>query len=173
MDDKVHSIVNIDDLPLAKSEKGARFAAETGEIGMALGLRGLGAMLHQVPPGKTAFPFHRHHVSDEMFFILSGTGTYRIGDGTKEQKLQVGPGDCLGAPAGGIAHQIINTGDEPLRYIGFSNNTNADVVEHLDSGRIRIDVGANGYHYADGTFKAGLKPVFMDYWDGEDIGEQE
>jgi len=168
MNDKISPVVNLDDLPLNAVSKGTRFAVSTGEIGMALGLRGLGAMLHHVPPGKTAFPFHRHHVSDEMFLILSGAGTYRIGDGKDEQRLPVKAGDCLGAPAGGLAHQIINTGDEPLRYIGFSNNTNADVVEHLDSGRVRIDVGATGYHHVDGTYKAGLKPIPMDYWDGEE-----
>jgi uncharacterized cupin superfamily protein len=163
------AIVNIADLPLDRLAKGSRFAVETGEIGLTLGLKGLGAMLHVVPPGKTAFPFHLHHVSDEMFLILSGTGTYRIG----EDMLPVGPGDCLGAPAGGLAHQIINTGIEPLRYIGFSNNTNVDVIEHPDSGRVRIDAGATGYHHTDGTFKQGGRLTHMDYWDGEDTGEDE
>lgn len=171
MSAEIKPVVHIDDLPLTASARGSRFAVETGEIGLPLGLKGLGAMLHVVPPGKSAFPFHRHHVSDEMFFVLSGTGTYRIGDGKTEELLPIGPGDCLGAPAGGLAHQIINTGNEPLRYIGFSNNTNADVVEHVDSGRVRIDVGATGYHHTDGTYKQGLKPIPMDYWDGEETGE--
>lgn len=163
------AVVNVADLPLDHMTKGSRFAVETGEIGQALGLKGLGAMLHIVPPGKRAFPFHMHHVSDEMFLILSGIGTYRFG----EEMIPVKAGDCLGAPAGGRAHQIINTGAEPLRYIGFSNNTNADVVEHPDSGRIRVDVGAQGFHYVDGTFKQGLRPMPMDYWEGEDIGDEE
>jgi uncharacterized cupin superfamily protein len=161
------AVVSIDAVALTGMSRGTRFAVETGEIGQALGLRGLGAMLHVVPAGKTAFPFHRHHVSDEMFLILSGAGTYRIGD----DMLPVKAGDCLGAPAGGEAHQIINTGSEPLRYIGFSNNTNADVVEHPDSGRVRVDVGATGFHYVDGTYKQGLRPQAMDYWEGEDTGD--
>lgn len=172
MADAPRDIVSIDDVELSASSRGTRFAVETGELGMALGLKGLGAMLHVVPPGKTAFPFHRHHGSDELFLILSGMGTYRVGDGTTDDRLPVKAGDCLGAPAGGKAHQIVNTGTEPLRYIGFSNNTNADVVEHPDSGRVRIDVGATGYHYVDGTFKQGLRPIPMDYWDGEDTGEE-
>lgn len=162
-------IVHIDDLPLSQLKRGSRFSVETGEIGLALGLKGLGAMLHVVPPGKTAFPFHRHHVSDEMFVVLSGTGTYRIG----EDMLPIKAGDCLGAPAGGAAHQILNTGTEPLRYIGFSNNTNVDVIEHPDSGRVRIDAGASGYHHESATFKQGGRLTHMDYWDGEDIGDEE
>jgi uncharacterized cupin superfamily protein len=161
-------VVNIDEIPLSASSRGTRFAVETGEIGRALGLRALGAMLHVVPPGKTAFPFHRHHGSDEMFLVLSGTGIYRIG----EERLPVKAGDCLGAPAGGEAHQIINNGSEPLRYIGFSNTGTADVVEYPDSGRINVRVGATGIYYADATFRAGGQLSPTGYWDGEDEGSE-
>jgi uncharacterized cupin superfamily protein len=163
------AIVNIDDLPLAAESRGTRFAAETCAFGPILGLYRLGATLHVVPPGKTACPFHRHHTADEMFLILSGTAEYRIGD----RRLPAGPGDFLAAPAGGPAHQIINTGAVPLRYLAFSNNTNADVVEYPDSGRIRIDVGATGTHREDATFKQGGRLVPMSYWEGEDVGREE
>lgn len=164
MTDTPAPIVNIDDLPLEGMEQGTRFAVETGEIGVTLGLNGLGAMLHVVQPGKTAFPFHRHHVSDEMFLILSGTGEYRIGN----EHLPVKAGDCLGAPAGGEAHQIINTGDEPLRYIGFSNNAQADVVEYPDSGKISISAGAGTTHFEGASFRGRGVLTPADYWDGEE-----
>lgn len=160
-------LINVADLALNQSSRGTRFSVETGEIATELGLHGLGAMLHIVPPGKTAFPFHRHHGCDEMFLILSGTGDYRLGD----KLLPVKAGDCLGAPAGGEAHQIINSGTEPLRYIGFSNNTNADVCEYPDTGRISVNVGSDGYHHLDGTFKKGGKLSPFGYWEGEDTGE--
>jgi uncharacterized cupin superfamily protein len=159
------SIVNIADLSLVAFSRGSRFSVETGEIGEALGLKGLGAMLHVVPPGKTAFPYHRHHVSDEMFFILSGTGEYRIGD----QRLPVRAGDCLGAPAGGEAHQVINTGTEELRYIGFSNNMNTDVVEYPDSGNLSVTARGSGFLFEDPTFKARGRLSPVSYWDGEDV----
>jgi uncharacterized cupin superfamily protein len=162
-------VVNLDELPLAATSRGARFAAQTCEFGLMLGLSHLGAALFVVPPGKTAGPFHRHHVSDEMFLILSGAADYRLGD----TRLPVKAGDCLGAPAGGPAHQIINTGAEPLRYLAFSNNGIADVVEYPDSGRIRIDVGAAGAHREDATFKAGGRLAPMDAWEGEDVGEED
>lgn len=156
-------VVNLDDLPLEADGHGDRFAVETGEIAQVLGLERLGAMLHVVPPGKTAFPFHRHHVSDEMFLILSGNGVYRIG----EQRLAVKAGDCLGAPAGGEAHQIVNTGSQPLRYIGFSNNDHAEVVEYPDSGKIGIKAGRGSSHFKNGTFKARGRLAAASYWDGE------
>jgi uncharacterized cupin superfamily protein len=157
--------INLDELELEASSEGTRFAAKNAEFGIMLGLYGLGAALYVVPPGKTATPFHRHHTSDEMFLILSGAGEYRFGD----DRIPVKANDCLGAPAGGKAHQLINTGAEPLRYLAFSNNTNADVVEYVDSGRIRVDVGATGHHRENATFGAGGKLLPMGYWDGEDI----
>ena len=163
------SVVNIDNLELTASSKGTRFAVEEAWIGAVLGLRWLGATLHVVPPGKIAFPFHRHHVADEMFLILSGSGAYRIG----EEQLPVKVGDCLGAPAGGKAHQIINTGNEPLRYIGFSNNANADVIEYPDTGKIAVSAGASGLRYSDATYDHGGRLEPLDYWEGEDVGEEE
>ena len=157
-------IVNLADIPLETESHGARFEVGRGEIGEALGLSVLGCMLHVVPAGKKAFPFHRHHVSDEMFLILSGTGEYRIG----EKRLPVRAGDCLGAPAGGEAHQIINTGKGELRYLGFSNTTNAELVEYPDSGKIGMRLGSKGIHYKDFTFSARGRLAIADYWDGEE-----
>jgi uncharacterized cupin superfamily protein len=161
-------VVTIDELPLEFSSQGTRFGAAAIEFGTSLGLYGLGAALYVVPPGKTAMPFHRHHASDELYLIPSGSGEYRFG----EDRLPVKVGDCLAAPAGGNAHQIINTGGEDLRYLAFSNNTNADVVEYVDSGRIRVDVGATGHHREDATFAAGGRLVPLGYWEGEDTGEE-
>jgi uncharacterized cupin superfamily protein len=161
------AVVNLADLPLSASSRGTRFAVQTGEIGEALGLKGLGAMLHVVPAGKTAFPYHRHHVSDEMFFILSGTGEYRIG----EERLPIRAGDCLGAPAGGAAHQVVNTGTEELCYIGFSNNTHADVVEVPDSGKLSVRAGPKGFFYESATIQVRGRMTPAPYWDGEDSGE--
>ena len=95
---------------------GKQFAVKWGRVGPLLGLEGLGCAVHVVPPGKKAFPFHRHHVMDELFFIVSGNGEYRFGDET----LPVRAGDIVGAPAGTEPHQIINTGSEDLRYLGIS-----------------------------------------------------
>ena len=160
----VQSIINVADASLSALSHGERFAVQTGEIASELGLKTLGCMLHVVPPGKTAFPFHRHHGCDEMFVILSGAGEYRIGDA----RLPVRAGDCLGAPAGGKAHQIINTGGEELRYLGISNVPPADLVEYPDSGKIGIGVGAKGTHFEDASFKKRGRLTETEYWDGED-----
>ena len=161
-------LVRLADLALEPEGAGSRFAASVGHVGEALGLTWLGATLYEVPAGKTAVPFHRHHTSDEMFVVLSGCGEYRYGD----RRMAFEAGDVLGAPAAGEGHQITNTGEEPLRYLAIANHTNADVVEYLDSGRISVDVGATGWHHTDGTFKRGGKLMPMGYWDGEKTGDE-
>ena len=84
------AVVNLDKVSLQSDSMGTRFAAQYAEIGTVLGLRGLGATYYIVPPGKTAMPFHRHHITDEMFLILSGSGEYRLGD----ERIPVRAGDC-------------------------------------------------------------------------------
>lgn len=159
-------LVRLSDLPLRPESAGTRFAASVGRVGEALGLTWLGATLYEAPAGKTAVPFHRHHTSDEMFVILSGSGEYRYG----ERRVPFQAGDVLGAPAAGEGHQIINTGEAALRYLAVANHTNADVVEYLESGRISVDVGPTGWHHTHGTFKHGGKLMPMGYWAGEDTG---
>lgn len=159
-------IVNLDGLETHELKAGSRFGLHLADIDRALGLRNLGVMLHIVQPGKTAWPYHRHHGVDELFLILEGTGEYRVGD----RRLPIRAGDCLGAPAGGEAHQIINSSQGVLKYIAFANHAQTDVCEYPDSGKISIAT-ARGYDYSDGTiFEVRGRLTGADYWDGEDIG---
>lgn len=158
-------IVNLDALETHEVKAGSRFELRLADIDRALGLSNLGVMLHVVPAGKTAWPYHRHHGVDEMFLILEGTGEYRVGD----WRLPIRAGDCIGAPAGGEAHQIINSSTGVLRYIAFANHAQADVTEYPDSGKIAI-AAARGYDYRRETIldlRGRLTPA--EYWDGEDI----
>src|SRR6516165_10338738 len=58
------TVINIDDVPLMDRGNGKQFAVKWGCAGPLIGLDGLGCAVHVVPPGKKAFPFHRHHVVD-------------------------------------------------------------------------------------------------------------
>jgi uncharacterized cupin superfamily protein len=157
-------VVNVADVPLMDRGHGERFLVKWGRIGPAIGLTGLGCALHVVPPGKRAFPFHAHHVADELFFILSGTAEYRFG----EENFPVGPGDVLGAPAGKTAHQLVNTGSEDLRYLGLSTNSGVDVVEYPDSKKFGVMAGIKNGDLKSASFThLGRSGERLDYWDGE------
>ena len=158
-------VINVADVPLRDNVHGDRFAAKVGSFGRLIGSTGLGAMLHVVEPGKRAFPFHNHHNIDEVFFILEGEGEYRFGD----KSFPVRAGDLCAAPSGGpeTAHQLINTGTSPLKYLGISTSVASEVVEYPDSGKFAV---TSRYDWATG--KGGVRHIgrageTLDYWDGE------
>ncbi|MGJ8669081.1 MAG: cupin domain-containing protein [Oceanococcus sp.] len=101
-----------------------------------VGLTQIGAAYCVVPAGKSACPFHVHHVEDEMFVVLEGSGVYRFGDA----KHPIKPGDILGAPRGGpeFAHKITNTGSVPLKYLAISTKADSEICEYPDSGKFLV-----------------------------------
>ena len=142
------TVINIDDVPLMDRGNGKRFAVKWGRVGPLVGLNGLGCAVHVVPPGKKAFPFHRHHVMDELFFIVSGEGEYRFGDTT----VPVRSGDIVAAPAGTQAHQLINTGSNDLRYLGISTIGGVDVVDYPDLKKIAVAAGVKNADFKTATY---------------------
>ena len=137
-----------------------------GAIGARIGASKLGYNITVVPAGKRAFPLHNHHGNEEMFFILSGSGELRMG----EERCTLRAGDFIACPAGGkeLAHQILNTGTEELRYLAVSTMIYPEVVEYPDSGKL----GAMSRQLqADGTLRVvrhiGRDGASLDYWEGE------
>ena len=162
-------VANIDDVPLNEFGNGANYAAKLGRIGPAIGSTGIGCMVITVSPGKKAFPFHNHHVINELFVILEGTGEYRFG----EDRYAVKAGDICAAPAGGpeVAHQIINTGDADLKYLGISDKPrdDAEIVEYPDSNKFMVVSRSDGGGPMNAKFRVmGRERTSLDYWDGEE-----
>lgn len=56
-------------------------------------------------PGQI-LAYHRHPSGDQIFYILKGTGTFYLDDGT-ERALPVRDGAAIIAPAG-VWHQLVN-----------------------------------------------------------------
>jgi len=56
--------------------------------------------------------YHIHENEDEVFYILSGSGTATDADKT----VSIGPGDAI-VTGNGAGHSIENTGDEPLVFM--------------------------------------------------------
>ena len=151
-------VVSLGALPLGPSTRGTAYECRTEGVAARLGLTRLGATYIEVPPGKSACPYHVHHVVDEMFVILEGSGVYRFGG----RRHAVGPGDVLGAPRGGaeFAHKLTNTGTTALKYLGISSVAEADVCEYPDSGKFAVG-SPMGFGFV------GRRADGVDYWDGE------
>ena len=150
-------------LNLEAFERGASYVRREAEVARRVGLTQLGATYLEVPPGKAAWPFHVHHVVDEMFVILEGTGRYRFGDTVH----QIEAGDVLAAPRGGpeLAHKLTNTGTATLKYLVISSKGDADVCEYPDSGKFAV---GTRFGFAGPEFGyVGRADEPADYWDGE------
>jgi uncharacterized cupin superfamily protein len=160
---KPQRIVNIAELALQDGGNGKGFQAKLGRAGPLLGLRRLGCSLTVVPPGKRAWPFHRHHVTDELFYIVSGSGEVRLDDQTQAVRA----GDLIASPAGAEAHQIINTGASELRYLAISDIGTVDVIEYPDSGKVAMAAGVKDGNLSSASYKALGRVTPADYWDGE------
>ena len=100
--------------------------------------RGTGSTLlciYEIPPGKSAYPYHYHLKDEESFHILSGEGTLR----TPQGERRVAAGDFLYFPAGPEgAHKLTNTGTEALTYIDFDVIHDIDVCFYPDSGKLAV-----------------------------------
>ena len=92
--------------------------------------------VYELPPGKSAYPYHYHLKNEETFFILKGEGLLRSAEG----ECTVKAGDLLFFPAGeeGV-HQLTNTSEtELLVYLDFDVVHDLDVTVYPDSGKIGI-----------------------------------
>lgn len=95
-------------------------------LGDLTGLTGFGFHIIEVQPGDETTEYHRHHYEDECVYVLSGTATAVIGK--DEHKIR--PGDFIGYRRAGMAHTILNTGDEVLRMIVVGQRLEHDVGDY-------------------------------------------
>lgn len=95
----------------------------------------LGVNQTRIPPGHVSCPFHWHLRADEVFFVLSGRGVLRYGDGLRE----LGPGDCVSCPAGSqTAHQLANPFEEDFVYLAIGCNDPHEVCVYPDNGKTLV-----------------------------------
>ena len=154
-------VINLDELEFT-SDADEPFVGKYGVISERIGAKELGYSLTVVPPGKRVCPFHNHHINEEMFFILEGTGLLRFGD----QEYPLRAHDVIAAPPGKreVAHQIINTGQTELKYLALSTMKPYDIVEYPDSNKLGVMVGEQGKRSLRAIFKA---EQTVDYFEGE------
>ena len=113
--------------------------------------------VYEIPPHKSAYPYHFHHNNEETFYILSGEGVLRTPDGERK----VSAGEFLFFPTGPAgAHKLTNSSDtENLVYIDFDVVHYVDITIYPDSEKIGVwGMGINQLYPQDEA---------VDYYDGE------
>ena len=113
--------------------------------------------VYEVPPGKSAYPYHFHHKNEETFYILSGEGVLKTPEGERAVKA----GELLFFPAGEAgAHKLTNISKtENLVYLDFDVVHDIDVAVYPDSEKIGI--------WGMGINKIYPQNADVDYYDGE------
>ena len=126
---------------MAKREKRA--------LGDAFGLKNFGVNLTRLEPGGESALLHRHSAQDEFIYILQGTPTLITDQG--EQVLA--PGQCVGFPAGGVAHHLVNRSSEEALYLEAGDRSTGDTADY-PSDDLRAELQADGtwfFSHKDGT----------------------
>ncbi len=137
------------------------FRASRAHVGRQAGSERLGLSLWVLPPGEAAYPYHFHYGEEELVVVLEGRPSLRTPAGWRE----LATGEVVAFQRGeGGGHQLVNRGDETVRFLAFSAIGDADVVVYPDSGKL----GASE-RLPDGS---GFGAMFrlaesVDYHDGE------
>jgi uncharacterized cupin superfamily protein len=88
--------------------------AEWQRLGEAAGTRGVGVNRVRVAPGRLPTPPHSHGASEELYFVLAGSGlAWQDGD-----VHEVRPGDCVIQRANELEHTFV-AGPDGLELLVF------------------------------------------------------
>ena len=155
--------IRMADLPWEERRSpSAKFHSFCRDLSLALGgIRNVGTwggghpfdlQTRRIPPGAAICPLHLHLGQWELFVVLSGDATVRVG----EEKQAVRSGEVFVHPPG-EPHQLTNSGSGDLEVLIIADNPPLDACYYPDSN------------------KWGLRPPMKcfrmteaDYFDGEE-----
>lgn len=149
--ERPRTIVALDGVPISERHRGA-VRVQRRDLGLPAGSVRTGLKHLRVAPGAAASLFHCHSAEEELFVVLGGEGTLRLGD----ERLPVRPGTVVARPPGtGVAHQFL-AGDAGLELLAWGHRIPSDACFYPDSQKVSL---------------RGLDVLFrvepLDYWDGE------
>ena len=156
-------IRNFNDVPLVRQQRDPLYDTLGASVSAGTAAAKLGIGVDVLPPGKRGCPYHLHHVQEEMFIVVEGSGTLRVAD----EMLPLKAGDVVFIPAGPeYPHQIINTSDAPLKYLSISTKEVPEVCEYPDSDKVMAS-GIAGSEAGRPFGVIAKRSPSLDYWDGE------
>ena len=102
-------------------------------LGDAAGTKGVGLNRVRVAPGKLPTPPHSHGASEEVFFVLEGSGLAW----QDEQVHEVRPGDCVIHRAIELEHTFV-AGPDGLDYLAYGTRHPTELGWLPRSGAMRF-----------------------------------
>ena len=128
-----------DDVEQHRRAKG-EMDATWQRLGDAAGTKGVGLNRVRVAPGKLPTPPHSHGASEEVYYVLGGSGLAWQDD----QVHEVRPGDCVIHRADELEHTFV-AGPEGLDYLVFGTRHPTEIGWLPRSGAVRF-----GWPWAEG-----------------------
>jgi uncharacterized cupin superfamily protein len=111
-----------------------RPAGAVRQLGAAAGAVKAGLNHVTLAPGACGAPAHCHSLEEELFVVLSGTGTLTLGVDTRPLIA----GDVVVRPAGtGVTHAL-HAGADGLAYLVYGTREPGDAVYLPDAGTVRL-----------------------------------
>jgi len=129
------TVAHWDEVEVRGAAKG-EMDAEWQRLGAAAGSRSVGVNLVRVAPGKLPTPPHSHSVSEELYFVLAGSGL-AWQDGAVHE---VRPLDCVIHRPAEMEHTFV-AGPEGLQYLVFGTRHPTEIGWLPRSRAIRIGGG--------------------------------
>ncbi len=102
-------------------------------LGQAAGTEGVGQNRVRVAPGKLPTPPHSHGASEEIYFVLEGSGLAW----QDEQVHEVRPGDCVIHRADELEHTFV-AGPDGLEYLVYGTRHPTELGWLPRSGAVRF-----------------------------------
>ena len=108
--------------------------AEVRAVGEAAGAVKAGLNHVTLPAGTSGAPPHVHSLEEELFYVLAGSGTLRLGSG----KHALTTGDIIARPpATGVPHGI-TAGAGGLTYLVYGTREPGDSAYYPTLGKVRL-----------------------------------
>ena len=121
----------------------------------------LGATLEELPPGRAICPLHYHLLEEEFLFVLEGELTIRELHGAVHREFALRPGELIAwLPGTRIAHQTLNRGEKPARYLALSDRKAQEIAFYPESGKVLLRGAGVGVLTAAGQAELPLDEHF-------------
>ena len=122
------------------------------DLGRSAGSERTGLCHVEIAAGKQGAPHHCHSAEEEIFVILEGGGTLRLGD----ERAPIRVGHVLGRPPGTRVAHSFRAGDEGMTYLAYGTREPNDIAYYPDSNKVNFrGIGLI------------TRLERLDYWDGE------